>query len=468
MGFNRSFKTAWLTETVRLQEVQHGAYEDRQEIQQALQTGKSPRERIQLRASALGHREKLSEHIQLFSSIAQWALATLIVIGAIAGASATLSALGNGDKPVNLMVALLALLGLHAVTLLLWLLSLRLNTAGPPGLGAAWLWLSKTLSRQPKTRSTLQAFTNVLHRNGALKPALGCVTHAIWVSLMAASILTLLGVLSVRLYQFQWETTLLNPASFVLLTQALGGLPSVLGFSTPPAAVVTESIGTPSTIGNAAALWSNWLIGCVVVYGFLPRVILLFVCITLTARRLTATTLNTALPGHIELHPRLMPVSEMVGIDSPAPRTHKTNTPNAAHTPLRKGESYVLLGLELANDTAWPPFETGAEGTDLGIIDSQVQRTQALANLHLAKPEHIIVYCDVSQTPDRSLLTFLKQLQHQRATLHLVFEASQPDNDRYEIWKEYACQKGIPSAQIVRHAKHVFQSLPSSNSPHAY
>ena len=93
-------------------------------------------------------------------------------ISGCAGAGAALGALGDGSRPVNLLLALFAILGLHALTFLAWLLSFGVH-AQVSGLGRLWLWLTRKLARSPDAALAPRALVELLARNGALRWMLG-------------------------------------------------------------------------------------------------------------------------------------------------------------------------------------------------------------------------------------------------------------------------------------------------------
>ena len=113
----------------------------------------------------------------------------------------------------------------------------------------------------------------LLARQGALRWVLGAVSNGLWLLALAATLATLLAALSTRRYGFAWETTILQPDTFVTLTQALGGLPRLLGFPVPDAATIRlpfrEDLTNDGTYyhggvissvmdtAGAAAAWSN-------------------------------------------------------------------------------------------------------------------------------------------------------------------------------------------------------------------
>src|SRR5690606_4229739 len=128
------------------------------------------------------------------SRIALLALCLLAILG---GAGVALGALGDGSRPVNLLLALVALLGLNTVTLIFWLLSF-LFKGGNSGawLGEAWLWLTRKLARGPDAALAPRALVEMLNRHQALRWLLGGISHGLWSLALASLLLTLLALLS--------------------------------------------------------------------------------------------------------------------------------------------------------------------------------------------------------------------------------------------------------------------------------
>src|SRR5690606_16440590 len=129
---------------------------------------------------------------------------------------------------------------------------------------------------------------------------------------------------------------------------------------------------------DAHALWSNWLIGCVVVYGVIPRLAVFLFSGALARRGIRqAATLDTSQPGYASLRPRLMPPSEGIapdaaaGADSPA---------HVVPAPMGSGLAgwAIIVGLELAPDTPWPPASLSAGVHNAGVIDTRDQRHELL------------------------------------------------------------------------------------------
>src|SRR5690606_1218953 len=196
----------------------------------------------------------------------------MVVLALVTGFGMALGALGDGSRPVNLPLALMAMLGLHALTFVLWLAGLGIKAnGGGAWLGRLWLDATRKLARGPDAALAPRALAGLLGRSGGLRWSLSAISHLLWLAALASLLATLLAMLSARRYTFNWETTLLAPDAFVTLTQALGWLPARLGFAIPSEATIRLSDGLNTLPQEAQALWSSWLIGCVIVYGLIPR-----------------------------------------------------------------------------------------------------------------------------------------------------------------------------------------------------
>ncbi|KAG1541035.1 hypothetical protein G6F50_014280 [Rhizopus delemar] len=125
-----------------------------------------------------------------------------------------LGALGDGSRPVNVLWALGALLGLHALTFLLWLASFLVRASAMTGLGRLWLWATRKLARGPDGALVPQACLLLLARAGALRWLFGAISHLLWLAALCAALAALLAVLSTASYRFIWATTLLAPDTF--------------------------------------------------------------------------------------------------------------------------------------------------------------------------------------------------------------------------------------------------------------
>ena len=163
---------------------------------------------------------------------------------------------------------------------------------------------------------------------------------------MCAALATLLTVLSTASYRFIWATTLLAPDTFVWLTQAIGWLPGVAGFPPPDAATVLASDGVQTLPAAAQVQWSLWLIGVVVVYGVLPRLVAALLCLVVRRRLAGLDPPRCPATPSCATGWNLAVVS--TGLDRPVDPLHEPRL--SAPAPAGLDGRPVLLALELPND----------------------------------------------------------------------------------------------------------------------
>lgn len=435
-----SLDAYWLAETLRMRESLWGPLEDAKEVRRARSEGGGFEEKILLRAQYLGERELLHPLIRRWRQGAKLALLAMCLGALFAGAAAALGALGDGSRPVNLLLALAGMLGLNTLAYLFWFMSFMAGDTGSgTWLGECWLWLTQKLARGPDAALVPRALIQVLSRNKALRWLLGSVTHALWTLVLGALLLTMLLVLSARRYSFNWETTLLSPDSFVTITTFLGWLPSKLGFAMPPEAIIRASDGLQVLPGAAQSLWSSWLIGCVVVYGVLPRLMGVAISLAMAKKNMSVIGLDAGLPGYAELRDRLSPVSEKTGVDDVAGPDFQAHIQPLSRPVYESGQP-LLLGIELAADFPWPPAALAAPIADLGVIDNRVQRKTVLDQLQAHTPKKLLMVCDARQTPDRGTVALLADLASLAGEAHVSLEGyaaeDSPQQTRADAWRD--------------------------------
>lgn len=472
----------WLAETIRLSEERWGAYEDSRIVRRIRHEDHAPEAAIVARNVALAQREGLDDTARRWRENAMLVAVGTAGLAIASGVGAGLAALGDGGRPVNLFWALGGLLGIHLLVLALWAAGLfwgarlgsaagRLVVAGAarlsriPALAAA----GPQAVRPPAEALVPRALLGLLQRAGMLRWVLGAISHAWWLIALLSALVTLIAMLSTRRYGFAWETTLLSPDTFVALTHALGWLPSLMGFDTPDTMLVRASDGLQPLPAHAHAIWSSWLLGCVVAYGVLPRLILFIACALVVRWRRRRFSLDLSMPGLAVLRERLAPPSERLGVTQPAPESLEgTGGPASAFaTPdpslagvLAPGflshpdpaHAAVMVGIELSDHAMWPPKAAPAQVIDAGNLDTRQQRNALLDQLTRQPPPRLLVVCDAAQTPDRGTVGLVAELvqlaQQARVWLH-----GDPDQARMDQWTDRLAAAGVPLQILERDAQ---------------
>ncbi len=424
----------WMVDTVRLAEEPSHPYDDGA-IVRALVPG-TAKQRVAARNLALAHRLGLPAAGQRWLRglrMGGWVLALLAVISGVLAARATV----GGDSPVNLFWALTGLLGLQGVTLVLWVVSLmpgvRLGSV-PLRLmlraGQWWEGRGNTLPGGEPAATLLPRAALGMVQRARLLPALGgLASHVWWWLAMSATLLTLLALFATERYAFTWATTLLSPDVFLRFTQGLGTLPAALGFPLPDANLVARTVAGHTLTAGEQALWSQWLLGCLVVYGWLPRLLAGLACVAwLWVRRgaiepdwsATDMAVQCARLGDTRAAPQV--IDPDPGDSAPARVV--------SATPMSENDTHrrtMAVGLELADDIPWPPPDLDETVGNAGNIIDRAQRNAVLARLRELAPEAVWIAVDGRQTPDRGTLATLRELAERAATARVrIYVDAQP------------------------------------------
>ena len=401
----------WLTETVRLREEHAGPLEDLEANRLARTAGGDLATRIQQRALHLAERDGLAAALSRWLQGARLALVLLAAVAVISGAGLAFAALGNGLAPVNVFWALGSLLGLNLILLISWALGLLFAGEHSASLGRLWLWLSEKLARDAKAAQLAPALLLLLQRQKLNRWAVGVLVNSLWLLALLSALVILLTLLATRRYGFVWETTILGADTFVAVTQALGTLPALLGFNVPTVEMIRASGDSALNIESARQAWAAWLVGVLLVYGLLPRLILALLCLWRWKRGRAALHLDLNLPGYAQLRERLMPSSERLGVNDVAPDHLHSISGGASEL---ESDGALLVAIELDDQHPWPP-KLPANVKNAGILDSRESRNKLLEQLSRFPPARLAIACDPRRSPDRGSLALIAE-RARRAT----------------------------------------------------
>lgn len=416
----------WLAELVRRHEEHHPPLDEARAHAAAREHSGGFEARLLKRAELLEGAVAWRVAIRRWQARARLVLTLAFVLAFLFGFGAAAGVLGDGSRPVNVVWTLGGLLGVHGLSLLLWLASLVLQ-GGAQGaalqhgglLGRAWLSLTGWLDRSREAADLPLALAGLLGRGRLAAWGVGAANHALWLGALLGATLGVLALLATRRYGFVWETTILPADTFVALSAALGALPGSLGFPVPDAATVMASGDAPMLAEAGRRAWAGWLVGAMVAYGVLPRLALALLCFGLWRRGAARIRLDPSHAGYARLRPLLMPDSERIGVRDPEPAAMPRPQRNAPVA--QGGGGAVAVALELGDDLPWPglvrapaappaPGSTGAGWEDGGRLDSREQRRAVRERFAAHPPARLLVVVDGRQTPDRGSLGLIADL----------------------------------------------------------
>ncbi|WP_150802950.1 DUF2868 domain-containing protein [Pseudomonas fluorescens] len=442
-------ESLWLTETVRLREDHAGPLEDLEANRLARNAGGDLPSRIQYRARWLADRDGLTDALRHWLQGARLALIVLALLAIVGGAGLAFAALGDGQVPVNVFWALGSLLGLNLILLLGWALGLLFAGEHSASLGRLWLWLGEKLARDAKAAQLAPALLLLLQRKKLNRWAVGVLVNGLWLLALLSALAIVLMLLATRRYGFVWETTILGGETFVAMTQALGALPALLGFSVPTEDMIRASGDAGLNIESARQAWAGWLVGVLLVYGVLPRLLLALFCLWRWKHGRKALRLDLNLPGYSQLRERLMPSSERLGINDAAPEQLPVIQSGVS---AQNSDGALLVAIELDDQRPWPP-QMPKTVKDAGILDSRESRQKLLEQMSRFPPARLAIACDPRRSPDRGSLALIAELARSATATRVWLLQAPPgqalDAERLGDWHLALQQLELPFADCA-------------------
>lgn len=415
-----------------------GPLDDAHAMAEAVRLHANPQERLGERAWLLGQRLGLEVQLAHWRD-ASWLLGAALTVAVLLLANGIVFAMLSDARTINAGSAFVAALGVHALTLLLWLAGLLL-VGQLPGAGtrlSLGRLLLQLLARWPLAQRphalALVAAANQLLRSSRLAPwAFGLVSHLVWTASFVLVLLGLLLAFAFRQYQLTWESTILSPAFFETFVQATGWLPRWLGFAVPEGLASLSAYAVPGPLTIPARTGALWLMGCVLVYGLLPRLLCAALCAAVWQRRKGRLALDTADPYFRQLLARFdaLQPSCITDLEHAQPRSAPTPVlPAGTYQPV-----WAVVGFELAQAPDWPP-QLLAEPAALieRIAGSIEERSTVLAALAQLRPQALVLVCNAATTSDRGTERFLRDACRHAEHCALWLDSATPP-PRWHDW----------------------------------
>ncbi len=188
---------------------------------------------------------------------------------------------------VNFFYVLVCLLGFHTIMLLGWLVMTLINQGKQSS-----NWFASFVSpsylirgKDDITKAAVDLYERQLQHSG-MRWYLGRFSHQLWLATLTGMLLAIIFLLIVRQYSFSWESTLLSDQALITLTQVLGWLPSMVGFTVPDSAAIVQSrLVTDAMPLSMARQWAGLLVGSLLMYGIVPRAVAWAFCALMFRRK---------------------------------------------------------------------------------------------------------------------------------------------------------------------------------------
>jgi hypothetical protein len=413
--------------------------------------------RLLRRAKDLVERNDLSDRLQRAEKYTHRARWLLYLLATFLGALGTLYAV-TGTQTINIYWLLLVLLGFNALSMLLWLAGVSFNL---PALVSSWFawfpqWFATKANREAATNTAADRAWLACHYGGKVgKWQLSKLTHEFWLVYLIAGLLILVIQLMTRQYDFVWGTTLLSDNVFVRLTAWMGEPLQFIGMSTPSAAQVWETrIGVSETLTAAHRFnWAQFLLGAIILYGVLPRLLLWLGSISLRKLARHQFRLDYYHPYYINLQQQLVPMAshgQIVDADE--------YPPVAFELPDRQPESHGLpagtqwVAIEIGNEITWPPAVIKV-ADNLGVVIDQSSLMQVSEKIKTSPNSSVAIAVSAIRIPDRGVQRSIATLTEGTGDYWLVLLytglSSEISKQRLAAWYQLAKKSAIPADHVL-------------------
>jgi len=425
------WRAVWLAETVRLQEADTGRFDDavinQQVAVKTLSTNDALIERAVLLAQALGY-----QHQQ--NVVLTWYHRLLIVLFGLAlllGGSTSLGFLAEHNEKINLLWALLLLLGVNTLAIGFWLLTMLLGKKRKSG---EWFFqVVQRVSGNKKSAPLVNGLLSFLQRQKAMPWLVSIITHGFWLSVMSGVWLGLGIKLLAQDYGFYWGSTLLFSEHIVPMVVALGKPAAWIGLTMPDADLVRATGEGVQYTELARYQWGAWLLWVVFLVGWLPRLLLLLFAMERLWRLRE--------PKPLPLPPEWLPLKELFGAsiasvtDARGAGASRPVLGSPQQKDFQQG-ALVWLGYELAS-TLIEAVSFDASAIGFPQVDGRHQQTEVLS--YLANLSHgarkVLLVCDAQSTPDRGLKRFAAELKAHSGTVGLMLFSTDV-TEQVKMWRE--------------------------------
>lgn len=317
------------------------------------------------------------------------------------------------QSSLNFMLILVGILGGNSLMLIIWLISLTQKYRAPTSIP---LWLTGSL-KDPIHQALLEHDAQT-----AAQPPFrwirSRISHQIALCGLLGMFTASLMLLTVRQYQFNWQSTLLSDQHFAQIIHTLAWLPAQLGFTTPTPDIIAAARNHYHS--EHAAQWGILLLASILCYGIIPRLIAWLICWQHCRRH--ALALNLALPYYQNIIQKWQ--QQIIDDDSDYQPDRPIIAPSKIPLNHTGAHWAILLEAPDAPDN-WYSHILGQDWTNKGSIVERAQLADLITEL-AAQPVQLLIGIRAQQTPDRGIVRQISKLA--QAAQHNIIIQLLPGN----------------------------------------
>ena len=418
-----------LTELVRLLEERGYIFPaDPQPITETLRHAEGDAEsKINRRAEMIDSDHKLRDALTHVRQVGQGLLWGLTLLCLVMGFGSGLGLLNQSG--LNFFIVLASVLGLNTVMFGVWVVMLLLPKHKQTWFSPSW-WIR---GKDPVSQAILRLYLEAWQQPKA-RWAAGKISHRFWLATLGGMLIAMLLLLVVRQYTFNWESTLLSDNSFIRVVQGLAWLPELLGFPVPDTQAILNS-----RLHNhmaSARQWSGLLIGSMVVYGMVPRVLAWSYCHWQTRAAAQPLPLDKPYYQH------LIQQWQTRVIDADTQTETVTIVPKISLSD--DGQKWAVMLERPWAEAHWYRHVLGQDWLDKGTADSRDAVAQLLEQLQQHRVQ-LLIGVPAQTVPDRGMLRQISRLAEAAqsgAVVQLLWERTDPA-DYFNQWQSALNERHI-------------------------
>lgn len=418
-----------LTELVRLLEERGYIFTaDPQPITETLRHAEGDAEsKINRRAEMIDSDHKLRDALTHVRQVGQGLLWGLTLLCLVMGFGSGLGLLNQSG--LNFFIVLASVLGLNTVMFGVWVVMLLLPKHKQTWFSPSW-WIR---GKDPVSQAILRLYLEAWQQPKA-RWAAGKISHRFWLATLGGMLIAMLLLLVVRQYTFNWESTLLSDNSFIRVVQGLAWLPELLGFPVPDTQAILNS-----RLHNhmaSARQWSGLLIGSMVVYGMVPRVLAWAYCHWQTRDAAQPLPLDKPYYQH------LIQQWQTRVIDADTQTETVTIVPKISLSD--DGQKWAVMLERPWAEAHWYRHVLGQDWLDKGTADSRDAVAQLLEQLQQHRVQ-LLIGVPAQTVPDRGILRQISRLAEAAqsgAVVQLLWERTDPA-DYFNQWQSALNERHI-------------------------
>lgn len=411
-------------------------------------------QRLTARANRLIRDNALDEAINKPDYQFKYAGRICLIIAAILGGVAAGNAVSESHT-LNIYWLLAVLLGFNLLSLVLWIIGITCNlqglTNGVVAQLAAW-WPFRKKEAVTTESLAASAWWESCLTGTVGKWRISILTHQFWLVYLAAGLALLILLMLAKQYNFIWGTTLLPESSLPRLTESLGKPLTLIGLEIPDSHQVAISrMGETRQDADTRGAWARFLMGVLLIYGLLPRFLLLALSAAMLKWSERRFKLDLYLPYYIDLRQRLMArkvSSKVIDADPMAGAEPAEILPPHDLTGTLPAGAYAV-GIELDDQISWPE----SVSCQLNIIDMETQQKaiECVKKMQGALLIGVAAY----RLPDRGVQRIVRDLltTANASNPWLVLLNKQPavpvTNSREQAWFRLAEACEIPAEHVI-------------------